>query len=513
MNFKNFFKTGKLKIIKVLVLTLISIGFISILPWLSKLLIDNIGSLDKGKVISYGLAYVGSIVFFLIFEYLKKLSINDLKKTFNLESREALYERIGEIEPYLMDQKESGHILSALTNDLRTIYDNYIWVHVDLMISLVSVFVYLVFMIKLSPSLALIVVLASLLSFFIPKLAGSKLSKKRKAYSDSQEDFLARVGDLLEARETYNRDSFPRFLKIFKGINGAHEEKSKDLDDYEALTQIISGFSLYFIDIVSFVLGLVLVYLGHIKLSSLIAMLAYVDLVAIPVRDIIFQIITIRSSKDLLEKFDFYKARDEDKEEPKDFENLQVKDLSYKINDFSLEDINMSFDKGKSYVIIGPNGSGKSTIARLVAKRSLPARGQIFLDGRDTVDLDLSSLIFYSSKSTVFSSSLENNIGVDKISPSSLSYEIIKGLERDDLGLGGSKLSMGQKARVGLARALESNREILILDEIFANVDEESERLLTDLLLKSGKTIILVSHNRDKAYLDKFDEVIEINSN
>lgn len=211
MNFKNFFKSNKLKIGKVLLLTLISIGFISILPWLSKLLIDNIGSLDRGKVISYGLAYVGSIVFFLIFEYLKKLSINDLKKTFNLESREALYERIGAMDLHIINQKESGHILSALTNDLRTIYDNYIWVHVDLMISLVSVFIYLVFMVKLSPSLALIVVLASLLSFFIPKLAGSKLSKKRKAYSDSQEDFLARVGDLLEARRLTIGTAFPGF--------------------------------------------------------------------------------------------------------------------------------------------------------------------------------------------------------------------------------------------------------------------------------------------------------------
>ncbi|MFM1539220.1 ATP-binding cassette domain-containing protein, partial [Helcococcus bovis] len=83
------------------------------------------------------------------------------------------------------------------------------------------------------------------------------------------------------------------------------------------------------------------------------------------------------------------------------------------------------------------------------------------------------------------------------------SLQIIESLKSKDI----NGLSMGEKARVNIARAINSYKPIIILDEFFANIDKNSEIELTKLLLKTNKTIIIVTHNNDEEYLRMFDEV------
>ena len=69
---------------------------------------------------------------------------------------------------------------------------------------------------------------------------------------------------------------------------------------------------------------------------------------------------------------------------------------------------------------------------------------------------------------------------------------------------------MGQKAKIALDRALHCDKKLIILDEIFANIDKKSEYELTETLLHDPRTIILITHNRDKDYLALFDKVYEM---
>ncbi len=71
-----------------------------------------------------------------------------------------------------------------------------------------------------------------------------------------------------------------------------------------------------------------------------------------------------------------------------------------------------------------------------------------------------------------------------------------------------NEVSGGEKQIVLIARALLSDKEILVLDEPFSAMNTDLEANLTKELLNSGKTIILVTHNREKEYLDMFDFVI-----
>ncbi|MFM1540308.1 ATP-binding cassette domain-containing protein, partial [Helcococcus ovis] len=101
-------------------------------------------------------------------------------------------------------------------------------------------------------------------------------------------------------------------------------------------------------------------------------------------------------------------------------------------------------------------------------------------------------------------SALENiKISNPNNEPNFESLQIIESLKSKDI----NGLSMGEKDRVNIARAINSYKPIIILDEFFANIDKNSEIELTKLLLKTNKTIIIVTHNNDEEYLRMFDEV------
>ena len=90
---------------------------------------------------------------------------------------------------------------------------------------------------------------------------------------------------------------------------------------------------------------------------------------------------------------------------------------------------------------------------------------------------------------------------------SEMAKDVVKAFSDKQVDFNGRNLSQGQQARVALARALNSPKEILLLDEIFANVDAASEQELTHLLLQTDRTLVLISHNRSDVYKELFDKV------
>lgn len=141
-----------------------------------------------------------------------------------------------------------------------------------------------------------------------------------------------------------------------------------------------------------------------------------------------------------------------------------------------------------------------------------PNEKEIFINGVDILDLDISDLIFYSSSAIVFKGSVLDNITIsNKNNLVDKEYiRIVDDFSDRNIEYFGNNLSFGQKAKISLSRALNSDKEVIILDEIFANVDEKSELELTKKLIESEKTVILITHNRNNKYLDLFDEVIQI---
>lgn len=187
----------------------------------------------------------------------------------------------------------------------------------------------------------------------------------------------------------------------------------------------------------------------------------------------------------------------------------------------ALYDVSLDIKKGEVFVIIGLSGSGKSTLARCFNLLNKPSQGEILFKGKDINKFSKQELIKYrrNNISMVFQNfglmSHRNVIG-------NVEYGLeIKGISKEErhnkamelismVGLDGyenepiASLSGGMKQRVGIARALANNPEVLIMDEPFSALDplvrKDMQFELLTIQRKLDKTIIFITHDINEAF-------------
>ncbi|MFX0546692.1 quaternary amine ABC transporter ATP-binding protein [Roseovarius sp. S1116L3] len=185
-----------------------------------------------------------------------------------------------------------------------------------------------------------------------------------------------------------------------------------------------------------------------------------------------------------------------------------------------LQDIDIDMQAGEITVIMGLSGSGKSTLIRHLNRLIEPTAGEILLNGKDVTGLDKAALrnMRRKSMSMVFQkfallphrTVLENAATALKIrgvGRKTREDEARKWLDR--VGLSGfenrypRQLSGGMQQRVGIARALTANTEIMLLDEAFSALDPlirtDMQDLLIELQRELHKTIVFITHDLDEA--------------
>lgn len=183
-------------------------------------------------------------------------------------------------------------------------------------------------------------------------------------------------------------------------------------------------------------------------------------------------------------------------------------------------DVNFEVEEGEIFVIMGLSGSGKSTLIRLLNRLIEPTSGNIYIDGQDISSLDKEGLreVRRNKMSMVFQNfglfphrtileNTEYGIEIRGVPKEERQAKAEKALEnssliafKDQLP---SQLSGGMQQRVGLARALANDPEILLMDEAFSALDplirREMQDELLDLQENVKKTIIFITHDLNEA--------------
>ncbi len=185
-----------------------------------------------------------------------------------------------------------------------------------------------------------------------------------------------------------------------------------------------------------------------------------------------------------------------------------------------LQDINVDMQAGEITVVMGLSGSGKSTLIRHLNRLIEPTAGEILIDGVDVMGLSETGLrdIRQEKMSMVFQkfallphrTVLQNAgmaLAVRGVDAATIDTEARKWLDR--VGLQGfenhypAQLSGGMQQRVGIARALTANTDIMLMDEAFSALDPlirtDMQNLLLELQDELHKTIIFITHDLDEA--------------
>ncbi len=186
----------------------------------------------------------------------------------------------------------------------------------------------------------------------------------------------------------------------------------------------------------------------------------------------------------------------------------------------ALNDVSLSIDAGETFVVMGLSGSGKSTLIRHINRLIDPTAGSVIVDGVDLMGLSIRELVEFRRRrmSMVFQhfGLMPHRTVLDNVAYG-LEVQGIRRAERrcraavwvENVGLAGyeqkypSELSGGMAQRVGLARALATESDILLMDEAFSALDPLIRGQMQDQLmaLQAGlkKTIVFITHDLDEA--------------
>lgn len=188
--------------------------------------------------------------------------------------------------------------------------------------------------------------------------------------------------------------------------------------------------------------------------------------------------------------------------------------FKYKKNkDYVLNNVSFKINQGDTVALVGESGVGKSTLIDLISGYYFPQKGRVLISGIDTRKLDLYSLrekiAVVPQEVVLFNDTIKNNIkyGKSDIKEKTL-IEATRIAHADEfiekfpnklnqiVGERGVKLSVGQKQRIAIARAVLRSPSILVLDEPTSALDSKTERNLTESLefLMRGRTTFIIAH-------------------
>ena len=200
-------------------------------------------------------------------------------------------------------------------------------------------------------------------------------------------------------------------------------------------------------------------------------------------------------------------------------------DFGYDEHRQILHDVNLRVVHGESVAIVGGTGAGKSTFLSLVPRFYDPTRGDVLVDNRNLKDVTKKSLrgniSMVLQDTLLFSTTVRENIAYGR--PEATEDEIIEAAQRaqaydfitrmpdgfsSQVGERGGHLSVGQRQRIGIARAFLKNAPILLLDEPTSALDATTEEAIMSVIgeLMKGRTTLLVTHRLNTAH--RFDRIV-----
>ena len=212
---------------------------------------------------------------------------------------------------------------------------------------------------------------------------------------------------------------------------------------------------------------------------------------------------------------------------------LEIANVTYRYEGSTeavLNGVSAIFEKGKVYTIIGQSGAGKSTLLSLISGLDTCKEGEVYYNGKKLRNLDRDE---YRSKSigvifqgynlllnstAVYNITLSMNISKsdikDKKAQKETAYALLKkvGIDRETADRKILRLSGGEQQRVGIARALSHDPDVIIADEPTGNLDEATEAAILEIFIRlaheENKCVIIVTHSENVTAIA--DEVIGI---
>ena len=391
-------------------------------------------------------------------------------------------------------------------------------------------------------SLYVILILA-LLSALIVKLSSEKFKKWGLVRQEESASFLKKLNEVIGSIKEvilYNKKLF--FLKEVylhnKQLAKANIYRDTSISFTTPIIEFVGiftffSFLLFLILYSSLNLGEIIVLFGIFAFASIKLLPAVIGFVRsiqsikfnLPACDVIHQILN--------DPVDIYHPLEIEENVKIKLNNIQFENVSFSYRSQkspTLNNLTFEINKGDRVAVIGETGSGKTTLLNLISSLVFPSNGKIKINNLDKPNLYkeirhhigyVSQSVYLSDNSILFNVALTNEVKenerkkimsiLDSMNLSFINNEPIN--ELSSIGERGSKLSGGQIQRIGIARALFRDPDILILDESTNALDEENEAQIINFLLQKFEKKIIIFCTHKKEVLKYCNKILEVKNN
>lgn len=526
---------------------IMSLGFSFLYPKLTQFVVDDV--LGKRQAQLLAPAMLGLIGAFLLRDFFNSIRIrinNTFEQNVIYDIRREVYARLQRLPVGYFDQRSSGDLMTRVLEDVNSLERVLIDGTEQGTVAVLGIVGVLFILFTTNASLAWIAMVP------IPLLTIGAIWYTTTAHKRYRAQRIA--SSAMNALLMDNLQGI-RQIKAFARETHEDERFANRADDLRKGTLgVMRAWALYS-PAMSFAgaLGMALVLwfggrdvlAGKMTVGQLIGFLFYLNLFYEPVSRLHGLNQMLQAARAAGERvFDILDATEERAERKARLLRLQERvrgevvydnvTFCYAPDKSALKNVSLHARPGEMIALVGPTGAGKSTLVNLLPAFYEITSGKIAIDGVDTSGVALDSLrqqvSVVSQEAFLFNGTVRENIMYGNLGATEEQmiaaaraancHEFITHLSNgyDSLvGERGVKLSVGEKQRVSIARALLKNAPILILDEATASVDTATERLIQEALerLMAGRTSFVIAHrlstirNADQILVMRHGEIVE----
>ena len=531
---RQFYRGNGRLLVLAMVQTLLLTAANILISWLIQQIIDLTTGADVGftllQLVLLSLAGLGLEVLAFVFAYF---------------SRPRFIARgIGQYKDYVFAQicrkgisafsgESSSLYISALSNDAASIETNYLTNIFVIAANFVLCAGALAMMFWYSPLLTIISVGLSVLPLLASLSTGNLVAKAEKQVSDRNDAYMTTLKDSLlgfSVIKSFRAEA--QMCRLFA-------EKVREVSDAKCLrgkmsvlVQLVANCAGTIVQFGVFLIGAYLALTGYgLSAGTVLVFVQLLNFVIQPVGAIPQAMAECKAARALIQKA--ANALSENLREEGQVikagldRGITLQDLSYAYEPEKpiLQNVNMTFQAGKSYALVGASGSGKSTMLNLLMASDPRYSGSIRFDEAELRTLSSTSL--YEMVSViqqnvfVFNASIRDNItmfsdfpreDVDRAIRQSGLSALIEARGEDYLcGENGNGLSGGEKQRISIARSLLRKSQVLLVDEATAALDAQTAYQVSSAILDlEDLTRIVVTHALDESLLSRYDCILTL---